>query len=101
MPERLGGSAHSDRNTQRALACWPRLLDIHPAAQYFSVGVSTIRDYVADRILQPVEMPGSTIRGKSGKIVAHSKARKIAKILIDKADLDALIDERKARNERI
>lgn len=79
------------------LATWPRLLDIHLAAQYLSIGESTVRDYIADRILQPVELPGSTLRDKAGNIIAHSKARRISKILIDKADLDALIDLRRAQ----
>jgi hypothetical protein len=79
-----------------ALATWPRLLDIHLSAQYYSVGESTIRDYVADGILKPVELPGSTLRDKSGAIITHAKARRIAKILIAKEDLDRLIDERKS-----
>jgi hypothetical protein len=77
-------------------AAWPRLLDIHLSAQYLSVGESTIRDYVAEKILQPVQMPGSTLRGRNGGIIAHSKARRIAKILIAREDLDKFIDERKA-----
>jgi hypothetical protein len=77
------------------LPTWPRLLDIHLAAQYLSISESTIRDYVADKILQAVELPGSTLRDKSGTIVAHAKARRIAKILILKEDLDRLIDERR------
>lgn len=78
-----------------ALACWPRLLDIHSAAAYSSVGESTIRDWIADQILKPVEMPGSTLRDKAGKVIAHAKARRIAKILIDRVDLDRLIEQRK------
>ena len=78
------------------LAIWPRLLDIHLSAAYFSVGESTIRDYVADKILQPVELPGSTLRDKKGNIIAHGKNRRIAKILIDREDLDKLIETRKA-----
>jgi hypothetical protein len=96
MPECLGGSAHTDRSTRRAIDCWPRLMDIHLAAQYLSVGESTIRDYVADRILQCVELPGSTLRERNGTIKIHAKNRKIVKILIDKTDLDALIEARKA-----
>jgi hypothetical protein len=92
----LGNNAYRDRAPRAAVACWPRLLDIHRAAAYLSVGEATIRDYVNDKILVPIPMPGSTLRDKSGKIIAHAKARKIAKILIDKADLDRLIDERRS-----
>jgi hypothetical protein len=95
MPEHLGGSSHADRSTRRALACWPRLLDIHLAAQYLSVGESTVRDYVNDKILIPVKLPGSTLRDRSGRVISYSKNRRITKILIDRADLDKLIDERR------
>ena len=78
------------------LACWPRLMDVHLAAIYLSVGESTIRDYVAGGILRSVEMPGSTLRDRAGNIVAPAKNRKLAKIMLDKMDLDKFIEERKA-----
>ncbi len=92
----LGGSAHRDRTTRAAIAAWPRLLDIHLAAAYLSVGESTIRDYVADGILQPISLPGSTLRGKSGNVIAHSRARRIVKLLFAREDLDQFVDGRKA-----
>ncbi len=82
--------------SDRPQSPWPRLLDVHLAAAYLSVGESTIRDYCGDGILHPVELPGSTLRNKNGSVIAHAKARRIAKILIAREDLDALIDERKA-----
>jgi hypothetical protein len=88
--------AHADRSARFSSAGWPRLLDIHLSAAYLSVGESTIRDYVADKILRTVELPGSTLRDKSGSVISRAGARRIAKILIDRADLDRLIDERKA-----
>ena len=81
-----------------SVACWPRLLDVHLAAAYLSVGEQTIRDYVADGILRPVEMPGSTLRDRNGKPIAHARDRRIAKILITREDLDRLIDERRAQS---
>lgn len=74
---------------------WPRLLDLKGAALYLSVGARTVEDWVRDGLLDPVPMPGSTIKDKSGNIVARAKARRIAKILIDRRDLDALIETRK------
>ena len=71
------------------------MLNIHLAAVYLSVGESTIRDYVADKILRAVELPGSTIRDQSGRVIAHAKARRIAKLLFDREDLDAFIDQMK------
>jgi hypothetical protein len=64
------------------IATWPRLLDIHLASAYLSVGEATIRDYVTDRVLQPIELLGSILRNRSGKVIAHAGARKIAKLLI-------------------
>jgi hypothetical protein len=80
----------------RTIARWPRLLDVRLAAQYYSVGESTIRDYISDKILQTVELPGSTLRDKRGNVITRAGARIIAKILIDREDLDRLINERKA-----
>lgn len=77
------------------MATWPRLFDVHLAALYLSVGESTIRDYVADRILHPVELPGSTLRDRAGQVIASASQRRLAKILIAREDLDALIDQRK------
>jgi hypothetical protein len=85
----------TDREHVTPLATWPRLLDLHLAAQYLSVGESTVRDYIADGLLTAVQLPGSTLRDKAGNIVAHARARRISKILLDKADLDKLIDQRK------
>jgi hypothetical protein len=79
------------------LSCWPRLLDIHLSAQYLSVGEQAIRDYVASGILEPVELPGCILRTRTGgQVIARPQQRRMAKILIDIHDLDALIDERKA-----
>jgi len=77
------------------LACWPRLMDLHLTAVYTSIAESTWRDYVADGLIVPVPMPGSTLRDKNGKIVVHAGARRIAKILLAKEDVDALIDRLK------
>lgn len=74
---------------------WPRLLDTRAAALYCSVGEQTVRDWVVDGILQPVRMPGTTLRDKAGKVVVHASRRPIAKILIDRGELDRLIDQRK------
>lgn len=74
---------------------WPRLLDIHLAAQYLSLGESTLRDYVADGLLKPVELPGSILRDKQGNVIAHGKGRRLAKILLDRVDMDAFVEARK------
>jgi hypothetical protein len=73
----------------------PRLLDLHLAAIYCSVGERTISDWIHDGILTPVPMPGSTLRDRHGRLIARASRRKLAKILIDRQDIDELIDSRK------
>jgi hypothetical protein len=79
-----------------ALPAWPRLLDLELIAGYCSVGRRTVEDWIREGLLEPVPMPGSTLRDKAGNIVARAGQRRIAKILIDREDLDRLIDKRKA-----
>ena len=95
MSNKLGHSAHADRKIRMTIACWLRLLDIHLAAAYLSVGESTVRDWIADNLITAVSMPGSTLRDQKGNIVVSASRRRIAKILIDRANLDRLIDQRK------
>ncbi len=85
--------------TERVMLAWPRLLDVHLAAEYLSLGESTIRDYCADGLLRPVQLPGSLLRDKSGNVIARPEARRICKILIDRNDLDAFIDQRKGNDD--
>ncbi len=73
---------------------WPRLLDVCLSARYLSVGEQTIRDWYADGILVPVELPGSCLR-KGKTIVARPSQRKIGKLLFDLEDLNRLIDRAK------
>ena len=86
--------------TRLTLACWPRLLDVHLAACYLSVGKQTVRDYVVAGLLKPVELPGSILRDRNGKVVASPGQRKIAKLLLAREDLDAFVDERKGAAAR-
>ncbi len=91
----LGHSTREDHKTRFDFGVWPRLLDLRLAAKYCSVGSRTVEDWIHEGLLTPVGMPGSTLRDKQGDVIVHASQRKIAKILIDKSDLDRLIDERK------
>jgi hypothetical protein len=84
------------RMARLALPGWPRLLSLDLSAAYCSVGSRTLEDWIHAGLITPVPMPGSTIKDKAGNVIATAGRRRIAKILIDKADLDRLIDERKA-----
>ncbi len=88
-------SNEANRATRFTLAVWPRLLDLHLAATYLSISESTVRDYVAEGLLVPVPLPGSTLRDRRGKIVSRAGQRRIAKLLFAKEDLDRFVDERK------
>jgi excisionase family DNA binding protein len=97
----MGGIVRSqfqERVPCQTLAAWTRLLDIHLAAAYLSVGESTIRDWIADGMISPVRLPGSTLRSRSGRIISHSKHRRIVKILLDREDLNRFIKSIKAGN---
>jgi len=74
---------------------WPRLLDVHLAARYLSVGETTVRDWVACGILRNVTMPGSALREPGGRVVAQPQDRRMVKLLLDIQDLDALVDRLK------
>ena len=94
----LGRSSHGDRKTRRKLYGWlPRLLDIHGAAAYCSVGAETIRGWVDVGLLDPVKLPGcARMRTKDG---GHERIdprrRNLDKILIDRTELDALIERQR------
>lgn len=77
------------------IAAWPRLLDIHLASAYCSVGDRTVEDWIHEGLLTPVPMPGSTLRDRQGHIITPASRRRIAKILIERSELDRLIHSRK------
>ena len=86
-----------DKDKQGLLPIVPRLLDVHLAAIYLSVGEQTIRDWVADGILNSVKMPGTALRDQRGHLIAKPRQRRLAKILLDREDINRLIESRKAQ----
>ena len=82
------------------LHAWPRLLDARLAAAYLGVGASTIRDYANAGLLKPVRLPGSRIRdGKT--TVARPQDRRLVKLLFDRQDLDAFVNQQNMDDQRI
>jgi len=65
------------------LSPWPRLLDIRSAALYLGVSTRTIEQWIADEILRPVQMPGM------------GRTLKLRRVLLDRQDLDVLIERQK------
>jgi hypothetical protein len=78
-----------------ALPGWPRLLSLKMSGAYVSVGPRVVEDWLREGLLVAIPMPGSAIRSKGGNIVTPASQRRIAKILIDRNDLDELIERRK------
>jgi hypothetical protein len=60
------------------------------------VGEATIRDWIADGLLKPVQMPGTFLCDKKRRVIARPRSRRIAKILIDRSDLEAMIERYKS-----
>jgi hypothetical protein len=82
------------RPTDRITDGHPRLMSLKAAGKYIGISSWLLRDYVLSGILRPVRLPGSRLR-KSGRVISDSKSRSMRKIMLDRADLDALIEESK------
>jgi hypothetical protein len=84
--------SHSKQPTDLKTVGFPRLLSLRQAAEYVGVSYWLLRDYVLDGTLQPVRLPGSRLK-KAGRVVANSKDHSMRKIMLDRADLDRLIED--------
>jgi len=84
-PERCGAAKESARPPVQTTVV-PRLLSVEAAAQYLSVSSWSIRDYIASGRLPAVHLPAPRGQGRT-----------IRRVLIDRADLDALVDAWKER----
>ena len=76
-----------------------RLLSLHEAGKYLGVGYWTVRDYVQAGILPRVVLPCAARRGKGGVVIRKPGDGNARRILVDKRDLDTLI-ERSKETER-
>lgn len=73
----------------------PRLLSLRDAADYLGVSYWTIRDWISDGVVARVRLPGSRLRNGKGKLVSPSTSHSMRKFLLDRRDLDKLIEEHK------
>lgn len=69
----------------------PRLLNMRQAAAYLGCSFWTVRDYVLQGLILVVDMP--PLRPREGECPRTALRR----VLIDRADLDAFVEARKAR----
>jgi hypothetical protein len=88
--------ARAYRSGDRPVPVGARLLDLYQAATYTGLSYWTLRDYVADGVLPAVRLPSGRQRSRGGIVKAGAGSNR--KILIDREDLDRLIEESKERN---
>ena len=87
--------ARCTRTAERTVPEAARLLDLYQAATYMGLSYWTLRDWVTDGILQVVKLPCGRQRMRGGVVTRKSGDGSARKILIDRRDLDRLIDESK------
>lgn len=63
---------------------------------YSGISESTWRDYIAEGIIKPVRPPGSRLRKPGGAVETFAKDHQLRKILVDRLDVDGLIEKWKA-----
>ncbi len=85
----------SARSTERAVPGGARLLDLYQAATYTGLSYWTLRDWIADGILRVVKLPCGRQRIKGGIVARKAGDMSGRKILIDRQDLDNLIEQSK------
>ena len=73
------------------IAVWPEAMDLETIGIYTGTSASTARDWVNDGLLEPLALPGTFLRDKTGKVIAAPHQRKLAKIVVLRADVDALL----------
>jgi hypothetical protein len=84
--------ARCSRSTERSVSKSARLLNLYQAATYTGLSYWTLRDWLADGILKVVKLPCGRQRIKGGAVVRKAGDATSRKILIDRQDLDNLID---------
>lgn len=86
--ERQGRNGHRPDRESVALG-WPRLLSVDQAAAYLGVSFWTVREFVNDGSIPTVRLPRPrTDRMRKRQPVNDT----VRRLLIDRADLDALVE---------
>jgi hypothetical protein len=92
----------SEKKNERRVAVDPnaRLLDLHEAGVYLGVSYWVVRDLINTGQLPKVALPSSFDRVKfAGKLlrVRSRGGSSLRRVLVDRADLDKLIEQSKER----
>jgi hypothetical protein len=76
------------------VTAWPRLLSVEQAAQYLSISYWTVREFINDGSIKAVPLPRpETLRQRERRALGDT----VRRLLIDRLDLDALVDTWKRR----
>lgn len=70
-----------------------RVLDLYQAATYTGLSYWTLRDWITDGILPTVKLPCGRQRIRGGVVARKAGDVSARKILIDRQDLDRLIEQ--------
>ena len=81
----------ANQATQEASSLSPRLLNLRQAAAYVGCSYWSVRDWCLAGVLPTVALP--PLRPREGERAKASLRR----VLIDRADLDALVEQHKRR----
>lgn len=73
----------------------PRLLSLRQIEREYGVSYWLCRGWIIDGVLRPVRLPGSRLKAKGGRVIANSRSYRIRKILVDRRDIERLIQESK------
>ncbi len=85
--------APSLRVGERTVPEGARLLDLYQAATYTGLSYWTLRDWIADGILRVVKVPCGRHRRRGGVVARKAGDMSARKILIDRQDLDNMIEQ--------
>ena len=87
-----------DKRDMQSCASQPRIMNLLDAARYLGISKWTLRDWIADGLIPRVTLPCSRRRKKDGAIVRRAGEIEARRILVDRSDLDALIERSKHDN---
>jgi hypothetical protein len=86
--------AVAPQRLKATVAAWPRLLSVEQAAQYLGISYWTVREFINDGSIKVVPLPRpETLRQRERRALGDT----VRRVLIDRHDLDALVDTWKRR----
>ncbi len=90
----LDGQSAVPAALKAPVTAWPRLLSIDQAAQYLGLSYWTVREFINDGSIKAGPLPRpDTLRMRERRALGDT----VRRLLIDRNDLDALVDNWKRR----